>query len=252
MIAIDYTRDGIAAARAGELEWARQLFAQALADDPQYAMAWLWLGSVCADARERRYCFRRALGDEATQYHALRRLEQAGDGPEMRPAILLPDQQAAAAKQPQPRARRWRWPRALLRVLVLLAVVAVLFAVFGDMSRISAAVCSDRAQQYLAATQPLTDEWSQSFRAATAAGRAALPAQLARLQSVRQRFADIAPPACLSGAHAEMLASMGSSIDGFRAFLAKEDNQRVNALFGEAAGHMQAYTSLLAAAHVSE
>src|SRR5215212_3690114 len=55
------TNRGVAAERAGDLDTARQLFAQALLLDPGSEVAWLWYATVAASPGERRYALNRAV-----------------------------------------------------------------------------------------------------------------------------------------------------------------------------------------------
>jgi twitching motility two-component system response regulator PilG len=70
-------RDGVAAARAGDLINARALLNRAVAAQPQSELAWLWLASVAETPGEAINCWRRTLEINPQQEHAragLRRL----------------------------------------------------------------------------------------------------------------------------------------------------------------------------------
>jgi hypothetical protein len=53
--------EAVQAARRGDREGARKLMRQAILDDPSYAPAWLWMGGLVDDLKQRRDCLERAL-----------------------------------------------------------------------------------------------------------------------------------------------------------------------------------------------
>lgn len=57
----DLRQRGIAAAKAGDKEQARQLLQQSVRLEPGSESAWLWLASVARDGRERLYCLEKVL-----------------------------------------------------------------------------------------------------------------------------------------------------------------------------------------------
>src|SRR5215813_6161482 len=54
-------RQGIAAAKAGQKDQARQLLQQSLRLDPKSEVGWLWLASVANDERERLFYLHKLL-----------------------------------------------------------------------------------------------------------------------------------------------------------------------------------------------
>src|SRR5690348_1626928 len=54
-------QEAVAAARRGDRETARHLMRQAIIDDPNYPPAWLWMGGLVDDLKQRRDCLERAL-----------------------------------------------------------------------------------------------------------------------------------------------------------------------------------------------
>lgn len=71
-------QQGIAAARAGETDAARQLIARALQADPQNVQAWLWLTSVAKDDEERIRILQQVIEIEPENEHAVRGLKALG------------------------------------------------------------------------------------------------------------------------------------------------------------------------------
>ena len=71
-------RQGIAAAKAGQKDQARQLLQQSLRLDPGSEAAWLWLVSVSRDQRERLFCLNKLLEINPNNEMALQSLQQLG------------------------------------------------------------------------------------------------------------------------------------------------------------------------------
>lgn len=68
-------QQGIAAAKAGQKDQARQLLQQSIRIEPNNEAAWLWLASVARDQRERVFCLQKILEINPTNETALRALE---------------------------------------------------------------------------------------------------------------------------------------------------------------------------------
>lgn len=75
-------RQGIAAAKAGQNEQARQLLQQAIRLDPRNEAAWVWLASIARDKRERLFCFQKLLEVNPQNETALKALHAMGIAPE--------------------------------------------------------------------------------------------------------------------------------------------------------------------------
>ncbi|MFN8484488.1 MAG: ABC transporter substrate-binding protein [Anaerolineae bacterium] len=58
---LNLTRRAILAYQAGHPETARELLAEAIQDDPQNELAWLWLAALAHTNHDKRYCLERAL-----------------------------------------------------------------------------------------------------------------------------------------------------------------------------------------------
>ena len=71
-------RQGIAAAKAGQKDQARQLLQQSLRIDPGSEAAWLWLVSVSRDQRERLFCLNKLLEINPNNEMAHQSLQQLG------------------------------------------------------------------------------------------------------------------------------------------------------------------------------
>lgn len=92
-------RQGIAAAKAGQNEQARQLLQQAIRLDPRNEAAWVWLASIARDKRERLFCFQKLLEINPQNETALKALNAMGMTPEelFSSASAGQDQVAASA-----------------------------------------------------------------------------------------------------------------------------------------------------------
>jgi tetratricopeptide (TPR) repeat protein len=76
---------GIAAARAGENDMARQLIARAIQMDPANEQAWLWLGSVAQSDEERIRILQQVLAINPENEYAIKGLQALGALPEAEP-----------------------------------------------------------------------------------------------------------------------------------------------------------------------
>jgi hypothetical protein len=142
-----YTEKGIAAAKTGNLNLARQFLKAALAENPDDAQAWLWMSSVVHTATEKRDCLRRVLEIDPNNTAARRGLEILGPepvspvshepvGPSQSPfdtslsSAPKPAAPAAgSARRPAaPQATRRR-PRALWIVLLFAAIIVAVIAI---------------------------------------------------------------------------------------------------------------------------
>ena len=74
----EFRRQGIAAAKAGQKDQARQLLQQSLRIDPANEAAWLWLTSVARDQRERLFCLQKLLEINPNNEMGLQSLRQLG------------------------------------------------------------------------------------------------------------------------------------------------------------------------------
>jgi len=72
---------GIAAAKAGDKDQARQLFQSAIKLSPENETAWLWLSSVARDNRERLFCFQNLLQINPENEMALKGVQALGVDP---------------------------------------------------------------------------------------------------------------------------------------------------------------------------
>lgn len=107
----EFRKQGIAAAKAGQKEQARQLLQQSLRLDPNSEAGWLWLMSVARDQREKLICLYKLLevnpdsekGLESLQALNLSR-EQLAEQIGVKPAAPAPQpfQRAAPTAQPAP------------------------------------------------------------------------------------------------------------------------------------------------------
>lgn len=115
----EFRKQGIAAAKAGQKDQARQLLQQSLRLDPNSEAGWLWLMSVARDQREKLICLYKLLEvnpDSEKGLESLRALnmnyeqlaEQIGVTPSLQPP--QPIQRAAPIPQPEPSTPAVRQP----------------------------------------------------------------------------------------------------------------------------------------------
>ncbi len=109
----ELTQQGITALKSGDRAGAHQLFTAALKQNPDDAVAWLWMTGVLNSDSERIQCLRQVLRIDPGNQAALRGLAQiqARQSTTIDPAPAAAEEQAAAAKQPaaeeQPAAVDW-------------------------------------------------------------------------------------------------------------------------------------------------
>ncbi len=101
-------QQGIAAAKAGQQDQARQLFQETIKRDPRNEAAWLWLSSVAKDDKERLFCLKQLLAINPNNENAIKGLKQLGVGveagaPPPAPASAIPrvDEQKLSASTAQ-------------------------------------------------------------------------------------------------------------------------------------------------------
>jgi tetratricopeptide (TPR) repeat protein len=95
----EFRKQGIAAAKAGQKDQARQLLQQSLRLEPGSEVGWLWLASVARDQRERLFCLNKLLEVNPNNEMALQSLQSLGISREQ-----LAQQMGASTPQPQSRA----------------------------------------------------------------------------------------------------------------------------------------------------
>ena len=97
-------RQGIAAAKAGDGDRARELLQQAIRLDPRNEAAWVWMASLARDRRERLFCFQKLLQINPHNETALQALAAMDVTPEQLLGAARPDpapQASARGGQPQ-------------------------------------------------------------------------------------------------------------------------------------------------------
>jgi tetratricopeptide (TPR) repeat protein len=72
----DLRQQGIAAAKAGQKDQARQFLQQSIRLEPTSEAAWMWLASVARDQRERLFCLRKIIELNPANEQALKALRQ--------------------------------------------------------------------------------------------------------------------------------------------------------------------------------
>jgi ABC-type branched-subunit amino acid transport system substrate-binding protein len=173
--ALGHLNRGIGEFGDGELEDARRHFAQALLQEPDNELAWLWLAEASETPGQKRYCFDRAVAIDPDSVGLFRRdaLRAAGIDSEVPPVIRdlakpqlppslrnapslrkrLPGRKVAGSTRTSSRAARRLPPRLWLGLaaiaLVLLAGAWLIFFRSTD---------SDRGVIYLAVVAPLTGD----------------------------------------------------------------------------------------------
>lgn len=96
-------RQGIAAAKAGENDRARELLQQSIRLDPRNEAAWVWLASLARDQRERLFCLQKLLQINPQNETALQALAAMKIAPEhlLGAARSAPPAAASAAAPPR-------------------------------------------------------------------------------------------------------------------------------------------------------
>jgi tetratricopeptide (TPR) repeat protein len=92
-------QQGIAAARAGQADTARDLLRQAARLDPQNETTWMWLTSVAADTNERIFCLKRILEINPANERARQGLQSLGAQPEVSAESVAESGSVSAADQ---------------------------------------------------------------------------------------------------------------------------------------------------------
>jgi ABC-type branched-subunit amino acid transport system substrate-binding protein len=147
---INLTRRAIVAYQAGRPEAARELLAEAIHNDADNELAWLWLAALAHKPEEKRYCLERAdaLNPQGTAHDALAAL---GGVQSAAPAYVaeigeLPLPSEITREQGRANTGKipWIWPAVLL---VLLGGLALYFGV---------AAATPRDRVYLAVAAPLS------------------------------------------------------------------------------------------------
>jgi len=104
-------KDGIAAAKAGQPDKARQLLQDAVRRDPRNETAWLWLSSVAQNDKDRIFCLRKLLDINPNNEFANKGLRQLNvlpdapsiptSGPRSQPIQRLPPQSQQMPSPPR-------------------------------------------------------------------------------------------------------------------------------------------------------
>jgi ABC-type branched-subunit amino acid transport system substrate-binding protein len=176
--ALGHLNRGIGAFDDGDLEAARRQFAQALLQEPDNELAWLWLAEASETPGQKRYCYDRAVAIDPDSVGLFRRdaLKAAASESEVPPVIRdlakpplppslrghaggpslrkrLPGRKPAAPRPPSAGMARHLPPRIWLELFAIALVLAVgAWLIFLRPSS------SDRAVLHLAVVAPLTGD----------------------------------------------------------------------------------------------
>jgi hypothetical protein len=124
-----FLAQGIAAARAGNNDTARQLLTRAVRQNPDSEAAWLWLGAVLRTPQGRTFCLRKVLAlnpANQTAQQGLEVLEKRQRAPAIvaqSPAVPVP--RPAQVRQPSTRAGLFQRQRFWQVVVACLGIIAV-------------------------------------------------------------------------------------------------------------------------------
>lgn len=94
--------------------------------------------------------------------------------------------------------------------------------------------CSEQAKEYIKEAEELFDDWDDANRLAGTTSRIALSPVIARLQEIRREASNLQVPECAEKVNDVLLDYMDKTIDGYIAFMSKEDDDKVNDIFDEA------------------
>jgi hypothetical protein len=126
------------------------------------------------------------------------------------------------------------------RILVAIIAAAIVFLTACGVPFVSAS-CATQAQPFLDQIEPIAREWDDAAALAGQTPRMALSAQIEKLQAVRRKAQDLAPPACAQPVKDELVKSMDATIQGFLDFLAQKPDSTVQVSFVAAQTHMTAF-----------
>jgi hypothetical protein len=93
----------------------------------------------------------------------------------------------------------------------------------------TASQCREQIKPFLAQSDPLVSEWVDDRRQADRVLLEALPAEIEKLKSVRQRVHALQVPLCVEGAFLSLLESMDRSIEAYQGFVAQLPEERIRA-----------------------
>ena len=121
----------------------------------------------------------------------------------------------------------------LAMILGMVGLLAVLL-VYGQLKK---DICNMKS--YLAQVNPLIQEWDGVFAIAVQTPRMSLPGVISDMQAIRRTTGEVRAPICFVAEHRLLLKSQDYYIEGFLAFLGKEDDSVVAGKFTRAARNLE-------------
>ncbi len=112
--------------------------------------------------------------------------------------------------------------------------------------------CADQVRPYLDQIQSVAREWDDANKLAGSAPRMSLAPQVASLQALRRRAADLNIPPCANAAHRKLIDSMDKTIEGYLSFLSQKPDSVVADAFHQADVLMNDFTTELGKLQVTE
>lgn len=228
-------REGIRAAKSGQIEKARQILKRVIEREPRNAMAWLWLSGVLETDEQRIACLENVLAINPANQAAQRGLQALRQKavtiePLPKEAIAVPTPTAPAVSRPQAK-KSGPWAAVALAALVVLVVAFWCSdrwnAVFGTSSATSTpdplAECRLLLPSYFEDEIPLIGRFEDDTALANNTARIALAPIVQRLQDTHREFKAIPPPDCAVKLHARTSEWMDWTIQGFHAFMAQDE-----------------------------
>lgn len=126
---------------------------------------------------------------------------------------------------------------------ILLVLLGLSLAGCGALSAPS---CAAQSDTFLKDARSVAQEWDDAVRLTSQTPRAALPAQIQNLQSIRRKAQALHAPDCAQAVQTRLAAAMDASIDAYLAFLSQQPDVAVRVAFQQADAKMVAFRDSVA------
>jgi hypothetical protein len=130
---------------------------------------------------------------------------------------------------------------ARLLALVLALVLVACESPIAGLGATPTPTCEVQAAVYAVQIDSIAREWDDANTLAGQTPRASLSVQIDKLQAIRRKAQDQAPPTCAQAAHTALVGAMDKAIEAYLAFLGQRSDAEVSLLFEEANTRMITY-----------
>ncbi len=140
--------------------------------------------------------------------------------------------------------RRWPWVVLALFIFACIGAYAGMAMQFGPDPQgwtTAEGRCRYQSRSYVAGLKPLITEWDDANQLAGQTSRIALSPQIARLQELRRRAADLPGPSCINEVRTLATEYMDATIDSYLSFMAQDPDMTVNNAFIQAQTKQSAF-----------